>query len=111
MMRVSLLRYLLTFVLIFSVMEKTGISLLSLISHTGTELSEKIYADDEENSSSRNESKETVMNEFWLHHPEWLLPAPHFKARANTYLHTDSDDLPAYFPSVPTPPPNGRVLA
>ncbi|MBE9585561.1 hypothetical protein IM792_13985 [Mucilaginibacter sp. JRF] len=92
-------------------MEKTGISLLSLFSTNSTELSEKLFTDDEESSSSRTESKETVVTEFWLHHPSWLLPAPHFEAQAYAYTHADSDEHLAYFPSVPTPPPNAVIPA
>lgn len=110
-MRAGLLRYLLITLLIFSVMEKTGISVLSLISLNGNELSEKLYNDEEETSSSRTESKETVINEFWLHHPAWMLTVPSFNAEPLTYAHADSDEHLAYFPSVPTPPPNAVIPA
>lgn len=109
-MRAGFLRYLLITLLIFSVMEKTGISVLSLISTQGRELSETLYNDEEE-TSSRTESKEKVVSEFWLSHPVWLLPDPAFKAEPFTYARTDSDEHLAYFPSVPTPPPNTNIPA
>lgn len=102
------LRYLLVIFFIFSVMEKAGVSVLSLLNVNNKELSEKLF-DEEEDASARAESKEVAAKEYWLHYATWQLPEPYLTGERLTFASAESSMPLAYFPSVPTPPPNPIV--
>ncbi|RCH55624.1 hypothetical protein DJ568_06980 [Mucilaginibacter hurinus] len=84
-------------------MEKTGISVLSLIVDNGYHLTEVAFEEAEEKGAS--ETKEGV-KEYWLFHPDIKLPLPYTEPKPMNFAGVNSNLHLAYFPSVPTPPPN-----
>ncbi|RZA00122.1 MAG: hypothetical protein EOP47_14930 [Sphingobacteriaceae bacterium] len=107
-MKPGIVKQLLIVFFIFSLLEKTGVSMLSLFVNNTPQITESLIAD-EEDTSAPAENKEVSVKEYWIFHPTWQLPEAGLQLAPLTYVDEESNHHLAYFPSVPTPPPNRTV--
>ncbi|RVU01230.1 hypothetical protein EOD41_04490 [Mucilaginibacter limnophilus] len=108
MLKNAFLKYILVCFFILAILEKTGVSVLSLMAN-GKHLTEALM-DDQQDDDARtaNESKESV-KEYWLFENSLDMPEPYLYCQPLTYADNVANNPLAYFPSVPTPPPNPAV--
>lgn len=104
-MRTGIIKHLLIFFFIFSILEKTGVSVLALVVDNSKYIAECIAENETEESSNAPESKEAI-KEYWLFQQALHLPEPYVLIQPLSYADEESNQHLAYFPAVPTPPPD-----
>lgn len=108
MLKNVFVKYLLVCFFIMAIMERTGISLLSLMDN-GKQLTECLMEEQQDDDArAANEIKESV-KEYWLFESTLYMPEPYVYCQPLTYADNEANNHLAYFPSVPTPPPNYTV--
>jgi hypothetical protein len=105
-MQFSRLKYLLVFICIFSIMESTGISVVSLLTKNHIIQNDDLTANDDENTPERNETKENKLKELWADEQDFKIPFLYISLTGVTYPHEQPTAHLAWAPPVPTPPPN-----
>jgi hypothetical protein len=108
-MQFSRFRFLLVFICIFSIMESTGISVVSLLSRSHISQTDGQPANDDEGTAERNETKENKLKELWADEQDFKIPSLYISLTKVTYPHEQYSAHLAWIPPVPTPPPNGIV--
>ena len=108
-MKIFWLRYLLVFVCIFSILENTGVSVISLLKKTNICQNDCSVVNDDESAPERNENKETKLKEFYAVQQEHLLPQLYLSGTVIHYADEKSGNHLAWISPVPTPPPNYTV--
>ncbi|MES2807291.1 MAG: hypothetical protein V4619_01615 [Bacteroidota bacterium] len=107
-MSVKWLKHILVFVCLFSILEGTGISLLSALTKYKLNQTEQQLANDDESTSERNEVRETRLKEYLP--SDFLIAAPMVTIiETITYPQQQPHAHLAWVPPVPTPPPNRLV--
>jgi hypothetical protein len=102
-MKLVWLKYLLVFVLAFSVLERSGITVSGYFAKAH-QADEQPGSDDER--TDRNETKETTFKEYWVTHQQVELPALYTCSKPTTYPHEVNARHLAWVSPVPTPPPD-----
>jgi hypothetical protein len=97
------LKYLLVFVLVFSILERSGI-MVSAYFAKAHQADEQPGSDDERTAT--DETKETTFKEFWVFHQNAELPALYTCSKQTAYPHEESARHLAWVSPVPTPPPD-----
>jgi hypothetical protein len=108
-MKFSRLKYLLVFICIFSIMESTGISVVSLITHKYITQADSQAANDDEGTAERNNTRETNIKELWIAAFDLKIPSIYINSINIIYPHEQHNAHLAWVPPVPTPPPNSIV--
>ncbi len=108
-MKLSKLKYLFVFVCLFSIMEKTGISVVSLFSHIRISLAEQAAEKQANDSSENNEAKQVEVKEYWAVHADANFSLPHISFGTVCFSRETSRQHYNWCPPVPTPPPNAIV--
>lgn len=103
------LKYLLVFVCLFSIMEGTGISVLSLLTKSTVCQADCGLGNDDENTNERNEVKETRLPELWADENDLKIPSIYIDLKKVTYPQEQQTAHLGWVPPVPTPPPNRTV--
>ena len=102
-MKLRCLKYLLVLVLIFSVLERSGIT-VSAYFGKAHQVEEQPGSDDER--TDRNETKETNFKEYWVIHQHVEVPALYTCCKPTPYPHEENARHLAWVSPVPTPPPD-----
>ena len=101
-------KYLLIFVCLFSVLERTGISLSTFF--TRVYLHQTDARQDTDNDATENsEIKETNLKEFWTMHQQPKLSPLFTYLRPTAFVSEQEEMHLAWIPPVPTPPPNRLI--
>lgn len=108
-MRFHKLKYLLVFICIFSIMESTGISVLSLLTRTNICQTDCQLTNDDEGTSESNEIKESKLKELWADGLDLTIPSACISLVKFNYTDEQHTAHLAWAPPVPTPPPNFTV--
>lgn len=105
-MEFSRLKYLLVFICIFSIMESTGISVVSLFTKKSISQIDSKAANEDEGTAERNESKENKLKELWADELDLKIPFLYISLTNVIYPHEQHTAHLAWVLTVPTPPPN-----
>ncbi|MBD1387650.1 hypothetical protein IDJ75_20360 [Mucilaginibacter rigui] len=105
-MQFSSLKYLLVFICIFSILESTGISVVSLLTKNHIAQNNSPIANDDETTPERTETKENKLKELWASELDLKIPYLYISLTKVTYPHKQPTAHLAWVPPVPTPPPN-----
>jgi hypothetical protein len=105
-MQFSRLKCLLVFICIFSIMENTGISVVSMLTKNYISQTDNQSANDDEGTTERNEAKEDNLKEFWINVSDLNIPSLYINLTTVAYPHKHITAHLAWVPPVPTPPPN-----
>jgi hypothetical protein len=105
-MQFSRLKYLLVFICIFSIMESTGISVVSFLSKNHISQNDNQPGNDDEGTAERNETKENKLKEFWTNELDLKIPSLYISLTKVAYPHLQHNAHLAWVPPVPTPPPS-----
>ena len=109
LMQFPRLKYLLVFICIFSIMESTGLSVISLLTKNHISQTDGQPANDDEGTAERNETKENRLKELWADELDFKIPSIYISLTKVIYPHEQHTAHLAWVPPVPTPPPNGIV--
>jgi len=108
-MKAGLLKYLFVCLFIFTVMERTGFSVVSiLMQHSSHALT---FSEPDGSAQEQENSKESSPKEFWFITNEYDVPAPPANTGAQKIRPEDCRFSLIYYPSVPTPPPNSALVS
>lgn len=108
MLKNACVKYIFVCFFIIAIMEKTGVSVLSLLAGD-KHLTECVMEEQQDDDArTANENKESV-KEYWLFEHTLHLTEPYRYCQPLTYADNEANNHLAYFPSVPTPPPNTAV--
>lgn len=107
-MRYVFVRNMFLFVIILSLLERSGASVVSLLI-PGKAKTVEIINYDPENNSKEAEGKEVSAKELFNIIVECNAIKPVCKHLLNEYRHSDQNRINVFFPAVPTPPPNLSV--
>ena len=105
-MQFSRLKYLLVFICIFSIMESTGISVVSMLTKNNITQNDSAPANDDEGTAERNETTENKLKELWTNELDLKIPSLYISLTKVIYPHEQHTAHLAWVPQVPTPPPN-----
>jgi hypothetical protein len=108
-MRTGIIKHLLIFFFIFSILEKTGVSMLALVVDNNKEIAERLVENEEEDDSTAPSENKEALKEYWVFQPHWQLPVPCRVIERLAYVDEENNHHLAYFPAVPTPPPDFSV--
>jgi hypothetical protein len=105
-MKAAWIKYLVLFIAVFAVIERTDIA-VKLLTNAANKLEAASQATgDEDNSTDPNELKETSIKECWDIHQLVTLPQLLNIGQPVHYRGEQGDSHLAWVPPVPTPPPN-----
>jgi len=105
-MQFSRLKYLLVFICIFSILESTGISVVSLLSKNHISQNDSQAVNDDEGTTERNETRENKLKELWANELDFKIPSLYISLTKVVYPHEQYNAHLAWAAPVPTPPPN-----
>jgi hypothetical protein len=106
MMKISARKYLLVFVCLFSILERTGIANGLLIDAPKHQAAWQHHQDSDDDSAEPNQTKEVDLKEYWaITHSSFSLPLLAV-CRQITYHQERSSNHLGWILPVPTPPPN-----
>ena len=101
------LKYLVVFICVFSVLEKTGISVSAIFHVINSYKAECIYnCPSDKDAAERNGAKETSLKEYWDIHQQCILAPLMGFYKPVCFPGENSSSHLAWVPPVPTPPPN-----
>jgi hypothetical protein len=106
MMRVAAFRYLLVFVCLFSILERTGIANGLLLNLSKQQTAWQHHQDTDEDGTEPNQTKEVDLKEYWaVTHSFISLSLPDV-CKPVTYHQEQSAHHLGWISPVPTPPPD-----
>lgn len=108
-MKLSLVKYWFVFICLFCIMEKTGISAVSMFSHIKVMVAESQTSKEANDSSENNEAKQAEIKEYWALSPDDAFLLPLVNIKPLLYPRETSQQHYNWCPPVPTPPPNFNV--
>ena len=108
-MKFAWLKYLLVFVCIFSILESTGVSVISIFKKASICQTDCSLVNDDDDAAEKTENKENNLKEFWSVNPDLSLPQFHLHVKVIDYPDEKSNHHLAWVPPVPTPPPNYTI--
>ena len=108
-MKLSKVNYFFVLLCLFCLMEKTGISTISLFSHIKVMVADPQGEKQADESSESNEAKQVEIKEYWATYHEHALLLPPAVTRSMLYPRETSQQHYNWCPPVPTPPPNFNV--
>jgi len=108
-MKLSKVKYLFIFLFLFSLMEKTGISVISLCSHIKIMVSGPQAEKQASENSESSEAKQVEVKEYWATYQEHAFRLLPVVTTAMLYPRETSQQHYNWSPPVPTPPPNFNV--
>ena len=97
------------FVCLFSILESTGVSVISILKKTNISQNDCCQVNDDEAATEKKENKETNLKEFWTIHQDLLIPRLHINGITIDYPKEKNNHHLAWVPPVPTPPPNYTI--
>lgn len=92
--------------LIFAVLEKSGVSVMSLISADRLPAFEMVISETESNTKEAENAKESSVKEVWLSDNDDITLSPLFKSVFRQPAISRDFCIVTFYPSIPTPPPN-----
>jgi len=105
-MKLSKVKYLFVLICLFCLMEKTGISAISLCSHIKVMVS---GPQAEKQASESSEAKQIEVKEYWDTNQTYAFLSPTIVTTSTLYPRETSQRHYNWCPPVPTPPPNFNV--
>jgi hypothetical protein len=108
-MKLSLVKYWFVFICLFCMMEKTGISAISMLSHIKVMVTELQTSKEANDSGESSEAKQVEVKEYWALSPDDAFLMPVIAIKPIQYPREISQLHYNWCPPVPTPPPNFNV--
>ncbi|WP_407426104.1 hypothetical protein [Arcticibacter sp.] len=105
-MRRTFSKFIVLSLLIFAVLEKSGVSVMSLILADRAHAFEMVLSDPETNAKEAENTKEVSAKEVWLSDGEESMLSPICKSLFRQPAISRDFQIVPFYPSIPTPPPN-----
>lgn len=105
-MKLTLGKFTILIILIFAVLEKSGVSAMSLIIADTTPALEKILSDSDAGTKEAESVKESTVKEVWVPMSGQFSPSPVCKSLFRQPSISRDDRELCFYPAIPTPPPN-----
>lgn len=105
-MKLTFERFIILSLLIFAVLEKSGVSVMSLILAERHPAYEMVLADTEQNAKENENAKESSVKEVWLSDDGNSILSPVCKYVFRQPTISRNFQPITFYPSIPTPPPN-----
>ncbi len=103
-MKSKAVKYLITLICLFSVLEKTGVSVLSVFAHVNSVLTEWQQTKEDSNANEK-EAKQAEVKEFWATYDQLSLLMPPNAPLLTEYTTDYNINHSVWYPPVPNPPP------
>ncbi|WP_256013008.1 hypothetical protein [Desertivirga xinjiangensis] len=107
-MKSEFVKHMLVFLFLFTIVERTGVSVISFIVSQSGSKNIVMLLNQPESSTQESENKEKTLKEFWVCDFQLIADSLILEAGQQKKRVTSNLDYSLHKPSVPSPPPDKR---